>query len=63
MSILQDYEKHEQFIGHKKLQALNEYLDQNKELSYDTVIFSKAEWEKFEKWYNSMYGEGAKGDY
>ena len=57
MSILQDYEKHEQFIGYKKLQALN------KELSYDTVIFSKAEWEKFEKWYNSMYGEGAKGDY
>ena len=62
MSILQEYKKHEEYIGGKKMRAIDEYLKNNKCLSYEAIMYHKDEWEKFEKWYNNKYGKGTKSD-
>ncbi len=62
MSILQEYNSHKQYIGSKKLRAIDQYLKIHRHLSYDDIIYHQKEWQKFEKWYNNIYGEGAKGD-
>lgn len=62
MSILQEYNKHEEYIGKKKIRAIDEYLNNNKKLSYEAIVYHKDKWEKFEEWYNSKYGKSTKGD-
>ncbi len=62
MSILQEYSSHKQYIGSKKLCAINEYLKIHQHLTYDGLIYHQKEWQKFEKWYNNTYEEGTKGN-
>ena len=62
MSILQEYNKHEEYIGKKKVRAIDEYIKNNKHLSYEAIVYHKDEWERFEEWYNSKYGKGAKSN-
>lgn len=62
MSILQEYSSHKQYIGSKKLHAIDEYLKLNSRLSYDDIMYHQKEWQQFEKWYNNTYGEDTKGN-
>lgn len=62
MSILQEYGNHFKYIGYKKIDAIQNYLDFLKEdniiLFYSDIIYKKDEWEKFEKWYEKVYNRG-----
>jgi len=69
MSILQEYVQHYNYIDKKKMAAIQEYIqlenangDYN--IRYDSVVYQKAEWQKFEKWYkiryNNRHGRGPK---
>lgn len=65
MSILQDYEEINKFIGKKKVEAISVYIEkQDNSLFFSDIVYKKKEWEKFEKWYeevyNSKHGKGAK---
>lgn len=59
MSILQDYENHQNYLSKKKMSALKYYLKVTDKI-YSDVVYQKKEWEEFEKWYNKQYGRGAK---
>ena len=65
MSILQEYNKHHDYIDARKMSALIKYL-KNFNLDYAEVIYNKYEWQKFEKWYktiyNNKYGRGTEGN-
>ena len=65
MSILQEYNKHHDYIDTQKMSALIKYL-KNFDLDYAEVVYNKYEWQKFEKWYktiyNNKYGRGTKGN-
>ena len=57
MSLFQEYEEARKFIGAKKYDAIETYLDQNdskgeKRIFLDDVLYKRDEWDKFEKWYN-----------
>lgn len=52
MSILQDYEKIRQEIGQRKYNAIEKYLEQNKNLLLSDIYYKKEEWDKFENWYS-----------
>lgn len=69
MSILQEYNQHFNYINQHKMDALQEYIKlandkDNEHLRYDTIVYKKSEWEKFENWYeiiyNNRYGKGPK---
>ena len=66
MSILQEYEKHNKYINFAKMNAMEEYISILKKngivLYYSDIIYKKAEWEKFEKWYNNKYGKSTEGN-
>ena len=63
MSILQEYEEHSKILGQKTINAISEYLhspeNNNGPVYYSDIIYKKAEWEKFEKWYNDKYGKSS----
>lgn len=66
MSILQEYEKHNKYINFTKMNAMQEYISILKKngivLYYSDIVYKKAEWEKFEKWYNNKYGKNTEGN-
>lgn len=52
MSILQDYEKIRKEIGQRKYNAIEKYLEENKNLLLSDIYYKKEEWDKFENWYS-----------
>lgn len=60
MSILQEYNRHHNYIDQQKMDALQKYIEfQNvksgQNIRYDTIVYRKSEWEKFENWYEIIY--------
>ena len=45
MSIFQEYNQHYSYISPEKMDALQKYTE-SQNISYDTVVYQKAEWEK-----------------
>lgn len=64
MSILQEYEEHYKYIGRDKINAIDDYIlymeKKGTELFYSDIVYKRAEWDKFEKWYNKKYGKSAR---
>lgn len=52
MSLTQEFEEHADYIGHKKLKALDFYLKNVcPHLSYEKIIYNKQNFENFSEWY------------
>ncbi|MBQ9484883.1 hypothetical protein IJU85_02150 [Candidatus Saccharibacteria bacterium] len=66
MSILQEYEGHNKIINQSRIGAISDYISymskSGVELLYSDVVYKRAEWEKFERWYNDRYGKSSEGD-
>ena len=66
MSILHEYEEHNKIIDQSRIGAIGDYIlymsKSGVELLYSDVVYKRAEWEKFERWYNDRYGKSSKGD-
>ena len=54
MSILQEYENIRKEIGETTYDAIEKYLELHQELFLSDIYYKRAEWEKFEKWYNKV---------
>ena len=70
MSILQEYEKQNNFLGQETIDAISEYIqvleNNGTIIFYSDIIYKKEEWQKFENWrkrvYNIKYGKSPKGN-
>ena len=52
MSILQEYEQIRKDIGEDTYNAIEKYLELHQELLLSDIYYKRAEWDKFEEWYN-----------
>ena len=57
MSILQEYETIHKRIGEKKYNALEQYLQEQKNpnLFLSDIYYKESEWNKFENWFNKQH--------
>lgn len=57
MSLIQEFQNHEKILGRQKLVAIDSYVSNvAKNLSYESIIYNKKNFETFERWYYSEYG-------
>ena len=56
MSLIQEFQNHEKILGRQKLVAIDSYVSNAaKNLSYESIIYNKKNFETFERWYYSEY--------
>ena len=56
MSLIQEFQNHEKILGRQKLVAIDSYVSNvAKNLSYESIIYNKKNFEAFERWYYSEY--------
>ena len=56
MSLIQEFQNHEKILGRQKLVAIDSYVSNvAKNLSYESIIYDKKNFETFERWYYSEY--------
>jgi NTP pyrophosphatase (non-canonical NTP hydrolase) len=64
MSLIQEFQNHERILGRQKLVAIDFYISNvAKNLSYESIIYNKKNFEEFERWYYSEYAAGRRYNY
>lgn len=49
---MQEYEEIRRIIGEERYSVIEDYLNENPEITFDKLVYNKGNWDRFDKWFN-----------